>query len=92
MSDRPRETGGGVQSAGGIFALTGREVGHFCEESYEWSESVFKEVRTTAEKILQEVRPTIDSLFKNFTEALSQASAPPQLSAAAQSDPKKRGR
>lgn len=63
-------------SAGGIFEMTGREVGNFAEETYYWGESVF-----------QNVGNTLQNLFGDFLQGLTRAGDPPTLSAAARTDP-----
>ncbi len=65
-----------LRGAGGIFELTGRELGYAAEQTYSWGEEM---VRTIADAI----NSLLGDSFKNVSEALATISEPPQLTKAA---------
>lgn len=71
--------------AGGIFELTFREIAHAPEEVFAWGESIYED--TGVESLVNSIAPTIEQIFRNIGDAISQGGQPPELSEAARHQP-----
>ncbi len=81
-----RSSSGG-REPGGIWELTGREIGFFAEQSWSWSENTMNDVAKATNDIFQQVRTSLEAMSKDIGQALAKASEPPQLSPAARAEP-----